>query len=81
MLLEIPGVSRRFEAPVFNEFVLDLPRPADEVIDALIMCGFAAGFPLDRYYEGFENSILMAVTEKRTRREIDTFVEALKKIL
>jgi glycine dehydrogenase subunit 1 len=80
-LLAIEGVSSRFDAPVFNEFVLDLPKPADEAIDALIRHGYAAGFPLDRYYNGFDQSILVAVTEKRTRAEIDRFARILEDIL
>ena len=64
-LLGIAGVTQRFAAPVFNEFVLDFPRPAGDVVNILIERGFAVGFPLGRYYKGMDNAILMAVTEKR----------------
>ena len=43
--------------------------------------GFAAGFPLSRYYQGMDNSMLIAVTEKRTRQEIGMLAEALEAIL
>jgi glycine dehydrogenase subunit 1 len=43
--------------------------------------GFAAGFPLGRYYKGMENYLLVAVTEKRTREQIGLFAEALEGVL
>jgi len=80
-LLAIPGVRARFDAPVFNEFVVDLPRPAADVINHLIENGFAAGFPLSRYYRRMENAMLIAVTEKRTREEIGMLAETLEGLL
>jgi glycine dehydrogenase subunit 1 len=80
-LLAIPGVTARFDAPVFNEFVVDLPRAAADVINQLIEHGFAAGFPLSRYYEGMDNAMLIAVTEKRTKAEIGTLAETLEALL
>ena len=65
----------------FNEFVLDLPCNAADVIGKLIEEGITAGFPLSRYYEGMDNSILIAVTEKRTKQEIGQLAEALEAIL
>jgi len=65
----------------FNEFVLDLPCEAADVIAKLIEKGFAAGFPLSRYYEGMENSMLICVTEKRTKQEIGMLAESLESVL
>ncbi len=81
-LTAIPGVKPHFRAKwVFNEMVLDLPCDAADVIGRLIEKGFAAGFPLSRYYKGMENSILIAVTEKRTKQEIGMLAEALEAVL
>ncbi|HOO56420.1 MAG TPA: aminomethyl-transferring glycine dehydrogenase subunit GcvPA [bacterium] len=80
-LSKIPGVKVKFPAPVFNEFTIDLPRDAGEVIGELIEKGFAAGFPLGRYYKGMEKSMLVAITEKRTKEEIGRLAEALEEVL
>ncbi len=80
-LLEISGVKIRFPAPVFNEFTLELPKDAGDVIGQLIEKGIMAGFPLGRYYEGMEKCMLVAVTEKRTKEQIDMLAEALEAVL
>lgn len=81
-LTAIPKVKPHFEANwFFNEFVLDLPCEASDVIAKLIEKGFAAGFPLSRYYEDMENSILICVTEKRTKQQIGMLAEALESVL
>ena len=77
-LTALPAVKPRVHQKwFFNEFVLDLPCEAADVIAKLIEKGFAAGFPLSRYYKGMENSILIAVTEKRTKQEIGMLAESL----
>ena len=55
-----------------------LPLDAGEVAGRMIERGFAAGFPLGRYYPGMENYLLVAVTEKRTKHEIGQLAEALE---
>ena len=78
-LRRIPGVSARFPRRwFFNEFVLSLPTVADRVIRNLLRRRIAAGFPLVRYYEGMDNCLLVAVTEKRTKEEIDLFAHTLE---
>lgn len=80
-LAKIPGVQVKTSAPTFNEFTVCLPMNADDVIKAMAIEGFAAGFPLGRYYDGLEKYLLIAVTEKRTKDEILSYVQALSRVL
>lgn len=79
--LEIAGAKRRFTSKVFGEFILDLPKNASTVQEALINKGIMAGLPLGDYYIGMENSLLVAVTETRTKEQIDRFASAMKEVL
>lgn len=76
----IPGAKVMDSSPTFNEFTVKLPMDAGEVVGRMIDRGFAAGFPLGRYYEGMEQYLLVAVTEKRTKYEIGQFAEALEDV-
>jgi glycine dehydrogenase subunit 1 len=79
--------------PFFLEFPLLLPGAAAPVLERMQSEGFFAGLPLARLApelaEGLavgepgaaERTILVAVTEKRTRAELDRYVETLKRIL
>jgi len=81
-LTSISGVQGRFkEQPFFNEFVIDLPVSADAVTEKLYDKGFAVGFPLSCFYPDMANSLLIAVTEKRTKQQIDSFAQALEAVL
>lgn len=64
--------------PTFNEFAVRLPKPAESVIAALRGQGFHAGLPLESVGRGGPNDLLIAVTEKRTREELDAFAQALE---
>ena len=77
----IPGVEIKKSAPTFNEFTIDLPRDASDVVSDLIDHGIAAGVPLGRYYKNMSNSLLVAVTERRTRKEIGILAEMLESVL
>jgi glycine dehydrogenase subunit 1 len=88
-LLELPGVTAYTEGPVIREFALRLPLPAKELVDALVPKGFLAGVPLG-WAAGFmsgaaagalDDVLLLAVTEKRTRAEIDAFVDAVAEVI
>ena len=81
-LTEVPGVTMRFPNRwTFNEFVLNLPVAADKVIRGLFQRGIAAGFPLGRYWPEMNNCLLVALTEKRTKEDIDYLAHALEVIL
>ncbi len=81
LLLAIDGVEAVGGEAFFNEFVIQLPCDAAEVVGKLIDKGFAAGFPLGRYYPDRKNQLLVAVTEKRTKEEIKALATALEAVL
>lgn len=78
---KIKGVEVKRSSPTFNEFTVRLPKPASEVIGGMIEKGFEAGFPLGRYYKDMEDHMLIAITEKRTKQEIDSYAKALEEVL
>ncbi len=78
-LTEIPGVTLAIpHMPFFKEFALRLPRAPREVVDVLIERGFLAGVPMST---SAGDVLLVAVTERRTRSEIDDFVGAMREVL
>lgn len=80
-LEKVRGVTVKRGSPTFNEFTIALPANADDVVHKMIDKGFAAGFPLGRFYKGMDNYLLLAVTEKRTREEILRFRDGLEAVL
>jgi glycine dehydrogenase subunit 1 len=74
---EKAGITVKFGRKVFGEFVLSLPVSASQVRDRLLDEGILAGLPLGDHYPGMENNLLVAVTEIRSRAQIDRFVERL----
>ncbi len=75
---EVPGVElMNGRAPFFREFVLRLPGPAADFLRAAETRKILAGVPLARFDRARSRDLLVAVTEKRTREEMDRYVEAL----
>jgi glycine dehydrogenase subunit 1 len=62
----------------FKEFAVRLPSPATDVVEAMVERGFLAGVPLE---DAEGHGLLVAVTERRTREEIDRFAAALGEVL
>ncbi|HEX6594431.1 MAG TPA: aminomethyl-transferring glycine dehydrogenase subunit GcvPA [Bacillota bacterium] len=70
-----------FDGPFFNEFVIELPRPVAEVNDKLFAKGIIGGYDLQRAYPELACHMLVAVTEMRTKDDIDTFIKELEEII
>jgi len=77
----VPGVRLAFQAPFFHEFVLQLPKSPERVVKALAKQKILAGIPLKAYDRQLKDSLLVAVTENRTREEIDAFAHHLASIV
>jgi glycine dehydrogenase subunit 1 len=69
-----------FDRPTFKEFAIRVPRPAREVVAAARARGVHPGYALGRDYEGLDDVLLVAVTERRTREEIDRLAAVLEEV-
>lgn len=80
--LEAAGAKAKFPGrKFFCEFVVELPMNAEEAQGALLEEGILAGLPLGPYGAGLENCLLVAVTEIRTKEEIDLLTAKLRVLL
>jgi len=76
--LEARGLELLFpERATFKEFAVRVGRNAREVVHAARAHGVNPGYPLGRDYEGLDDALLVAVTERRTVEEIDRLAEVL----
>jgi glycine dehydrogenase subunit 1 len=73
----LAGYKMVFEEPVFNEFVLRCPMGADDVRAACLRHGVDPGLPLGRFYPEYDDCLLITVTEKKTKADVDRLCEAL----
>ena len=76
----VPKFKIRFASYTFNEFVLECPRPAEEVLLALKQEGIIGGYDLEPYFPDLKNCLLICVTELNTRDEMDRLAEKLEAI-
>ncbi len=76
----VPGFQPVFSQPFFNEFVMRCPMPPAELNDELREMGVVAGLDLGKYYPELAGCLLTAVTEKRTREEIELLAGMLKEV-
>ncbi|HET8575986.1 MAG TPA: aminomethyl-transferring glycine dehydrogenase subunit GcvPA [Methylomirabilota bacterium] len=76
-LTAIPGVRLRYGAPFFKEFTLQLPKSPERVVKRLVKDRILSGVPLKMLDRAHKDCLLVAVTEKRTKDEIDAYAAAL----
>ena len=80
-LLKVPGVRRTFDAPVFNEFAVELPRSVKITNSQLLREKIIGPFVLGTSYPELTKHALVCVTETTTRAQIERFAAALKRAL
>lgn len=80
-LAAVPGVSVAFSGARFHEAVIQLPKPASEVLPKLAALGILGGFDLSRHYPELGNAVLVCATETKTEAQIKRYAEALKQVL
>ena len=73
---KLDGFSLAFDAPYFKEFALKTPIRAEEIISRLKGKNIFPGINLKQF--GYENMLLISVTEKKRKENFDQFVRELK---
>ena len=79
LISEVPGFKLKYSAPFFNEFVVECPVPAQDIINKLEQKGFGAGYALAGL-KGMENCLLVCATETKTEADLKAYQTALKGI-
>jgi glycine dehydrogenase subunit 1 len=72
------GFDILFEGHSFNEFIVNCKAPVSDINKVLLEKGIIGGYDLGRDFEELKHHMLVAVTELRTKEEIDEFVNELE---
>lgn len=78
--LEKANFTVTTDGPFFNEIVVKLSHSVSEINESLLEKGIIGGYNLELAYPELKGHMLIAVTEIRTKEEIDTFVKELRDI-
>jgi len=79
-LKEVRGIKPVYNREFFKEFVVQTDKPSQEIVDKLLEYKIFAGVPLTIFDNNLKNQLLIAVTEKRTKEELDRFTDILTKV-
>ncbi len=74
------GLPAAFDRPSFKELAVRTPIPAREVVRRARTHGVHPGYAIGRDYEGLDDVLLMAFTEKRTPADVDRLAEVLAEV-
>jgi glycine dehydrogenase subunit 1 len=80
-LTAVAGVELLHDAPVFREFAVRLPVDVTQALDSVADEGIAAGYWLGREYEEYQDGLLVALTERRSKEDIDRLAAALERAI
>ena len=76
-LSALPGVRALHDQPIVREFALSLDAPVEAVVERCAAEGVNAGHPLGREYPEHADGLLVAITEQRSRADIDRLADVL----
>lgn len=77
---QLNGFTVNRSKSFFNEFMVECPRPVDEINKQLIEQGIIGGYDLEQDYPRLKNQMMLCVTEMNAKAEIDILVNALRGI-
>ncbi|MBA3957257.1 MAG: aminomethyl-transferring glycine dehydrogenase subunit GcvPA [Parachlamydiaceae bacterium] len=68
------------EEPVFNEFVVKFKRSVAEVQSHFRLHGIEPGFALETYYPSLKDCMLVAVTETKSKEQLDHYLDVARRL-
>lgn len=77
-LLKIPAIKPLNELPHFNEFALNFSLPSQQVKEHFRKHFIEPGLSLGNYHKELEGNFLIAVTETKSKKQLDHYVEVAK---
>ena len=77
----VRGCKLNFTAPTFNEFVLQIEKEPERILEKLREEKILGGVPLKGFYPELDRHLLVTVTEMNRKEEIDRWAEVLEKVL
>ncbi len=81
-LCSISGVQPLFpDSKSYKEFALRIPISSERLNRELLKERIMGGYPLNHYFPQYGNSMLVCVTETKSRVDIDRFVQAVERII
>ncbi|MFI5025279.1 MAG: aminomethyl-transferring glycine dehydrogenase subunit GcvPA [Solirubrobacterales bacterium] len=78
-LVSVDGIELLHDAPVFREFAVKLDAPVQDVLDRCAEDGLAAGYWLGLEYDEYQDGLLVAITERRSKADIDRLADSLER--
>lgn len=80
-LINLPGCDPVYKKPFFKEFAVRFNQPIAQINEKLLSKGFLGGLDLGKYDKELDQCMLLCITEKRTKEEIDSLVRELEALL
>jgi glycine dehydrogenase subunit 1 len=77
----IDGVRLKYDRPFFREFVVEVPLDAHKLKAELSAAGIWPGISCGCYYEGLENCLLVSVSERHSRHDVDVLASGVEAVL
>lgn len=80
-LLKIPGITGLGNGYNFNEFAIRFPLPIEAVLKHFRSRNIEPGLDIEKYECRFKGCLLVAVTETKTKAQLDHYIEVAKELI
>lgn len=80
-LVSLPGVEGFTHQAILNEFVIRVPKPINEVFEGFRKHLIEPGISLASFYPHLDQHLLIAVTETKSKEQLDHYLSVAQKVL